>query len=163
MAKLAQNWLFWPNIGIFGPFGPMPDQKTMQTRCLGVFFCYVNLSSPSSSLFQAMNQMVQKCRYLAKNVSFWPNLALYGPKILIFMGVCKSFGTHITEKTPRQLVCIIVWSATGSNRPKMPIFGQKCQFWAKFGRFWAWPLGTKMCNFDPKIGIFWAKCQFFVW
>ena len=81
--------------------------------------------------------MVQKCRYLAKNVSFWPTLALYGPKILIFMGVCKRFGTLITEKTPRQLVCIIVWSATGSNRPKMPIFGQKCQFWAKFGRFWA--------------------------
>ena len=23
------------------------------------------------------------------------------------------------------------------NGPKMPIFGQKCQFWAKFGRFWA--------------------------
>ena len=21
------NWHFWPNIGIFGPFDPMPDQK----------------------------------------------------------------------------------------------------------------------------------------
>ena len=28
---------FVPNIGIFGPFRPMPDQKTMQTRCLGIF------------------------------------------------------------------------------------------------------------------------------
>ena len=37
MAKLAQNWLFWPNIGIFGPFGPIPDRKTMRTRCLGGF------------------------------------------------------------------------------------------------------------------------------
>ena len=26
---------FWPNMGIFGPFGPMADQKTMRTRCLG--------------------------------------------------------------------------------------------------------------------------------
>ena len=28
---------FGPNIGIFGPFRPMPVQKTMQTRCLGGF------------------------------------------------------------------------------------------------------------------------------
>ena len=26
---------FGPNIGFFGPFGPMPDQKPRQTRCLG--------------------------------------------------------------------------------------------------------------------------------
>ena len=39
--NLAQTWHFWPSIGIFGPFDPMPDQKTMQTRCLGVFLCYV--------------------------------------------------------------------------------------------------------------------------
>ena len=38
--NLAQNWNFWPNIGIFGPFGLMPDQKTMRTSCLGGF-CYV--------------------------------------------------------------------------------------------------------------------------
>jgi len=34
--NLAQNWHFWPNIGIFGPFGRMPDQNTMGTSCLGV-------------------------------------------------------------------------------------------------------------------------------
>ena len=28
---------FGPNIGIFGPFDTMPDQKTMQIRCLGGF------------------------------------------------------------------------------------------------------------------------------
>ena len=33
----SSKWHFWPNIGIFGPFGPMPDQKPMQTRCLGGF------------------------------------------------------------------------------------------------------------------------------
>ena len=38
--NLVQNMLFcpfWPNIGNFGPFCPMPDKNTMQTRCLCVF------------------------------------------------------------------------------------------------------------------------------
>ena len=35
--NLAQNWHFGPNIGIFGPFDLMPDQKTMRTSCLGGF------------------------------------------------------------------------------------------------------------------------------
>jgi len=35
--NLAQNWHFWPNVGIFGPFDPMPDQKTMRTCCVGGF------------------------------------------------------------------------------------------------------------------------------
>ena len=30
--NLAQ---IWPNIGLFGPFGPVPYQKTMRTRCVG--------------------------------------------------------------------------------------------------------------------------------
>ena len=58
-----------------------------------------------------------------KNANFGPNLVVFGQKILIFTGESKSFGTHITEKTPRHLV---------PNGPKMPIFGQKSQFWAKF-------------------------------
>ena len=45
----------------------------------------------------------------------------------------KSFGTNITENH----LDIVFWSGIRSNGPKMPIFGQKCQFWAKFGRFWA--------------------------
>ena len=34
---------------------------------------------------------------MTKYAYFGPNLAVFGPKILIFMGVCKSFGTNITE------------------------------------------------------------------
>ena len=34
---------------------------------------------------------------MTKNADFGPNLAVFGPKILIFMGVSKSFGTNITE------------------------------------------------------------------
>ena len=35
--NLAKNWHFWPNMGIFGPFNPMPDLKTNRTSCLGGF------------------------------------------------------------------------------------------------------------------------------
>ena len=60
-----------------------------------------------------------------------------GQKNLILMEGIKSFGTHVTEKTPRHLFCIVFWSGMRSNGPRMPIFGQKCQFWAKFGPFLA--------------------------
>ena len=72
-----------------------------------------------------------------KNAYFGLNLAVFGPKILIFMRVSKRFGTHVTEEPLRQLVCIVFWSGMGSNGPKMTIFGQKCQFRANFGRFGA--------------------------
>ena len=36
--NLAQNWHFLPNIGIFGKFDLLPDQKTMRTSCTCVFF-----------------------------------------------------------------------------------------------------------------------------
>ena len=48
---------------------------------------------------QAWDQMFQKCQYLSKKANFEPNLAIYGPKILFFMAVSKSFGTNITETT----------------------------------------------------------------
>ena len=54
----------------------------------------------------------------------------------------KIVGTHITEKTPRHFVHIILWSRMGPNMPKIPIFDQKCPFWAKFVRFW-----PKILNF----------------
>ena len=40
-SKFAFFGHFGPNIGIFGTFRPMSDEKTMQTRCLDVFFCNV--------------------------------------------------------------------------------------------------------------------------
>ena len=36
---------------------------------------------------------------MTKNGDFGPNLAVFWPKSLIFMGVSKSFGTNITETT----------------------------------------------------------------
>ena len=40
-SKFAFFGHFGPNIGIFGTFRPMSDEKTMQTRSLDVFFCNV--------------------------------------------------------------------------------------------------------------------------
>ena len=62
---------------------------------------------------------------MTKNADFGPILAVFGPKILIFMGVSKSFGTNITENPPRHLVRIDFWSGMGRNGQKMPIFGSK--------------------------------------
>ena len=56
---------------------------------------------------------------MTENADFGPNLDVFGPKILIFMGVSKSFGTHITEKPPRQLFRIVVWSGIDSLMHKV--------------------------------------------
>ena len=61
----------------------------------------------------------------------------YAYEILILMGGSKSFGTNVTEKPPTHLDRIVFWSDMGPNGPKMPIFCQKGQFLAKFGRLWA--------------------------
>ena len=47
-----------------------------------------NLLGNLSALFfgQALDQMGQKCRYLAQNASFGPNLAVFGPQIQFFGG-----------------------------------------------------------------------------
>ena len=91
-------------------------------------------------LGRTLHEMGKKYQYLAQNdhnCICWTKIGWFWAKNLIFMGANKSFGNHITEKPPRQLVHIVLWSGIGSNGQKMPIFGQKCQFWAKFGRFWA--------------------------
>ena len=75
-------------------------------------------------------------------LEFGPILDVFGPKILIFMGVSKSFGTHIMEKPPKQLVCIVFWSAIRSNGPKCQYLAQKASF------------GPNFAVFGPKIQFF---------
>ena len=60
---------------------------------------------------------------LHRNDNYGPNLAVFGPKILILSRGSKNFGTHVTEKTPSHLVCIVF------GRP-WDQMGQKYQFWA---------------------------------
>ena len=67
--NLAQNWNCGPNIGIFGPFDLMPDQKTMRTSCLGGFsIMWVPklLLNPS-----IIRYLAQKRPNLVKNMHFW--------------------------------------------------------------------------------------------
>ena len=74
--NLAQNLHFGPNIGIFGPFDLMPDQKKMQTRCLGVFFRY---ASTKTFTYMIISNFGPKTAQLAKNGHFWPNIGIFGP------------------------------------------------------------------------------------
>ena len=80
--------------------------------------------APRSHCFlgQAWHQMDHIGWYLAQNdqkCKFWANLAVSGHKILIFTGKSKRFGTNITEKPPKHLVCIVFWSVWDQ-------MGQKC-------------------------------------
>ena len=70
MPKFGQNLLFWPNIDIFGPFGPMADQKTMRTRCLGgVSVTWV----PKLLLSPVRNRI-----FCPKTAKFWPEIGIFG-------------------------------------------------------------------------------------
>ena len=83
-----------------------------------------------------------KCSYLAKNVSFGPIFAVFGPKIYFWSnGWMEQIFLYPQIKEPMgHLFRVENIDRLGSN----------------------WPLGTKMCNFDSKIWIFVAKSQFFV-
>ena len=70
----------------------------------------------------------------------WPFLR---PKNLIITGGSKSFGTHVTEKTPKHLVRVVFWSAMG------PYFG-----WFKKGARCAssaWPHHEGLLSPPPQI------------
>ena len=88
---------------------------------------------------RACDQMGQKGQYLAKNASFGPNLAVFGPKIY-FLGEGVNLLVPSYQGPMRHLFRVENIDRCGSN----------------------FPLGTKMCNFNPKIWIFGAKSQFFV-
>ena len=60
---------------------------------------------------------------MTKNEYFGPNLAVFGPKILIFMGVSKSFGTNITENHLDNLSALFFGQALDQ-------MGQKCRYLA---------------------------------
>ena len=78
---------FGPNILIF-----MGVSKSFGTNITENHFG--NLSA----LFfgQALDKMGQKCRYLAHNASFGPNLAVLGPKSNFLGAGSKNFGTLIS-------------------------------------------------------------------
>ena len=79
---------------------------------------------------------------MTKNAYFGPNLAVFGPKILIFMGVSKSFGTNITENYLDNLSALFFGQALDQ-------MGQKCPYLAKNAS-----CGPNLAVFGPEIHLF---------
>ena len=71
-------------------FGTHITEKPPRHLVRIVFWSTMGPNGPKMPIFGQKNQLLA-------------NLAVYRPKILIIMGVSKSFGTPITEKPPRQL------------------------------------------------------------
>ena len=70
---------------------------------------------------------------------FGQNFVVIGQKILISTGESKSFGTHITGKSPRHLVCIVIWLGMARNGLKNANI---------------WPKVTKNANFGPNLAVY---------
>ena len=79
---------------------------------------------------------------MTKNADFGPNLAIFGPKSLIFMGVSKSFGTNITGNHVDNLSALFF----GQEFDQM---GQKCRYLAQ------------NASFEPNSAVFVAKNPIF--
>ena len=114
--------------------------KNVQTKLLGV-------KKSESGLFfgQEWDEMGQKCRYLALNDQkciFWTKFGRFGPQILNFMGVSKSFGTNITVNHLDNLSALFFGQAIDQ-------MGQKCRYLAKRADF-----GPNLAIFGPKIHFF---------
>ena len=92
--KITKNAYFGPNLAVFGPkiLILIRVSKSFGTNIMENHFG--NLSA----LFfgQALDQVGQKCRYLAQNASFGPNLAFLGPKSNFLGAGSKNFGTLIS-------------------------------------------------------------------
>ena len=126
----------------------------------------IHLDTLYASVFvHPWDQMDQNCQNLTKNTNFGVNLAVFGPKILIFMGVSESFGTNITENHLDNLPALFFGQALDQ-------MGQKNQYLAEN---WFpdmrvpkvllpppknWILGPKTAKFGPKLA-FWAKYRHF--
>ena len=66
---------------------------------------------------------------MTTNAYFGPNLAASGQNPY-FLGVCKR-GKPPREKPSTHLVRIVFWSGMEPLGPKLPIFGQICQYLSK--------------------------------
>ena len=87
---------------------------------------------------------------MTKNADFGPNLAVFGPKILIFMGVSKSFGTNITENHLDNLSALFF----GQSLDQM---GQKCRYLSQNASF-----GPNLAVFGPMLRVLGGGSKIFV-
>ena len=76
-----------PILGQFVVYGPKILISMGVSKSLGTNITENHQDNLSALFFgQALDQMGQKCQYLAQNASFGPNLAVFGPKIQFFGG-----------------------------------------------------------------------------
>ena len=88
-----------------------------------------------SALFfgQALDQMFQKCLYLAKNASFGPNLAVFGPKIQFFWGQgVKILVPLYWDSNETPFSCWKHWSV----RLQLAARGENVLFWPQNLNIW---------------------------
>ena len=122
--KLTKNANFGPNLVAFG------QRILFFTGEIKSFVTHITENPPGHLVHivfgRAWDKMCKKWQYLAKNDQkcwFWTN---FGPKIKIFMGVSKRFGTNITENHLHNLSALFF----GQVLDQM---GQKCQIWPILG------------------------------
>ena len=82
-------------------------------------------------------KMTTNCIIWAKSGRFWAKIANFNRRK-------QKFWYPHNGKPPRHLVRIVFWLALRPKGPKMPIFGQKCQFWANLvSSFQTWTVLRK--------------------
>ena len=144
--NLAHNWLFWPNIGILGPFGPIADPKNDANKVPRWFFRYMGNKTFSSS---RKNQFFfgPKRPNLVQNMHF----GHFRPNIGIF---CL-FRLMPDQKTMRTR-CLggfsVMWVPklllSPENQDCLP---QNDQIWPEIGNF-----GPGLARLVP---CFWVGCR----
>ena len=99
--QMSQQWKKMPNSGQIGSF--LGKKSFFYWR--NQKYCHPHTENPPKHLvhigfWSDIGQNVKKWQYLAQNdqkCRFWTKFGRFRPKILIFKGVSKSFGTNITE------------------------------------------------------------------
>ena len=141
MPILGQIWSFWGKKSFF---------FTWEIKS---FVTHITENSPRHLVHivfgRSLDKMCKKWQYLAqddKNTDFGPNLGVFGPKILIFKGGNKTFGTHISGNLLDTCFVLKYWPA----RLQWDARDEKVQFWLQ--------------NFDilDQKSIFFVESRFFV-
>ena len=114
MHILDQIWLMWKQKFWY----PRNEKPPRHFVCI-VFWSSLGSNGPKMPIFGQKSQI-------------WPGRVW--PKNPNFMRVSKSFGTHITEKPPGQLIRFFLGRALNQ-------MGQKCPYLAK------------NASFGPKLGL----------
>merc|ERR1712012_248544 len=76
-----------------------------------------------------------KIAIIKQKIDFWPQISKFWGQKSTFSPLAANLSPTDQCFQHEKGVRIVFWSGIRSNGPKMPIFGPKCQFWAKFGLF----------------------------